>query len=328
MPLLVLRYDFRSPDFATPHADLFRAALEQVRWADEKGFDMVVVSEHHAAEDGYLPSPLVTCGAFAGATERIGINVAALLVPLHDPIRLAEDMAVLDHLSGGRVSYVCGIGYRQVEFELLGVERQGRGTRMEEQIAIMRRAWTGETFTHRGVEVVIRPTPLTKPHPMLFIGGSTDVAATRAARLGLGFFPAVGDPALAETYRAECDRLGEPQGLVMLPNTGGGFMHVTNDPERDWERIKPHAVHEAATYASWQVGPQRSEVTIDTDDPEELRRSGQYLVVTPEECLALAEERGEMGTLLFHPLMGGLDPELAWESLELFASAVLPKLRP
>lgn len=329
MPLLVIRYDFRSPPaLGAPHAELFRVALEQARWADRLGFDMCVVSEHHAAEDGYLPSPLVMCGAIAGATERIGINVAALLVPLHDPIRLAEDMAVLDLVSGGRVSYVCGIGYRDVEFELLGVERKGRGTRMEDHIRTMQRAWTGEPFEHNGTRVVVRPTPVSQPHPLLFIGGSTEVAAKRAAQLGLHFFPAVGDPALADAYRAECQRVGQPEGIVMLPNTGGGFMHVAEDPEKAWEQIKPHAVYEAKTYASWQNGPQRSEVTIDTDDPEELRRSGQYLVLTPDECVALAKERGDFGTLLFHPLMGGMSPDLAWESLQLFADKVLPQIRP
>ncbi|HEX9684007.1 MAG TPA: LLM class flavin-dependent oxidoreductase [Acidimicrobiales bacterium] len=327
MPLLVMRFDFRAPGFGATHAEQFPAALEMVKWADERGFDMAVVSEHHSAEDGYLPSPLVMCGAFAGATTTIGINVAALLVPLHDPVRLAEDMAVLDNLSGGRVSYVVGIGYRDVEFEMFGVDRKGRGQLVESHIGIMQQAWTGEPFAYNGTTVTVRPTPLTQPHPLLFYGGSTRVAAERAARLGLGFFPAIGDPELATIYTEACAAEGRDPGLVMLPNSGGGFMHVAEDPERDWAIIQRHAMHEAKMYASWQNGPQRSEVHIDTDDPAELRTSGQYLVVTPEECVDLANERGDLGTLLFHPLMGGLPVDMAWAGLELFADEVLPKIR-
>ena len=113
MPLVVIRFDLRTPAWGpvrTP--ELHAAALDYSAWADEQDLDLVVLSEHHGIEDGYLPSPLVFGGAVAGRTRRIGISVAALLVPLHDPLRLAEDIAVLDLASGGRLSIVAGIGYR------------------------------------------------------------------------------------------------------------------------------------------------------------------------------------------------------------------------
>ena len=96
-------------------------------FAETHGFAAVVVSEHHATDDGYLPSPLVLAAAIAGRTSTIPISVAALLVPLYDPVRLAEDIAVLDHVSRGRVSYIVGIGYRPEEYEMLGLDFAARG---------------------------------------------------------------------------------------------------------------------------------------------------------------------------------------------------------
>ena len=147
-------------------------------------------------------------------------------------------------------------------------------------------------------------------------------AARRAARLHAGFFPAIGDPRLAEIYNEECSRLGRT-GFVSMPG-GPGFVHVSNDPERDWARIGPHALYDAQTYASWQTPGQRSQVHVEAKTLDELKRSGVYRVVTPDECVALA---GEVGALVLHPLMGGMPPALGWQSLELFAAEVLPRLR-
>ena len=121
MAMLTLRYDLRHPPFAeTPLSAAYAACLDQCAWGEEHGFTAVVVSEHHATDDGYLPSPLVVASAMAARTNHIAITVAALLVPLYDPVKLAEDIAVLDLVSRGRVSYVAGLGYRPAEYESLG----------------------------------------------------------------------------------------------------------------------------------------------------------------------------------------------------------------
>ena len=153
------------------------------------------------------------------------------------------------------------------------------------------------------------------------------VAFVRDARLRFPFMPALGDPALAEVYRQACADAGFDQGFVVLPR-GPGFVHVTDDPERDWARVAPFALHEARTYHSWQQPGQRSQVTVDADDLEGLQKSGVYRLVTPDQCVALAEEIGSSGALVLHPLMGGMDIDLGWESLQLFADKVLPRLRP
>lgn len=329
MALLTLRYDLRvPPDLATAApVDYYGACLDQCAWADDRGFDAVVLSEHHGIDDGFLPSPLVMAAAIAGRTRRIGITVSAVLLPLHDPLRLAEDVAVLDLASGGRVSIVAGLGYRPEEFEMFGVDRRQRGVLAEEYVEVLRKAWTGEPFEHRGRTVQVTPRPHTRPHPLVLAGGSTDLAARRAARLRLPFLPAVGDPELAAAYEQECVREAYEEGFVILPHRLG-FVHVTDDPDRAWEQIGPHALYDARTYAGWQTPGQRSAVHVDASSVDDLRESGVYRVVTPEECLALADELGPTGALVFHPLLAGLAPEIGWAGLELFAAAVLPRLRP
>ncbi|HXQ20025.1 MAG TPA: LLM class flavin-dependent oxidoreductase [Candidatus Acidoferrales bacterium] len=322
MAFIGIRFDLRVPPFAaTTHADQYAACLDQCAWADQLGLDLVVLSEHHGVADGYLPAPLTLAAAIAGRTQRIRISIAAALVPLHDPVRMAEQLAVIDLASGSRVSLVAGLGYRQEEFEMAGVDRTQRGRLLEEYVGVMRQAWTGEPFEWRGRTVRVTPKPAVPP--MVLVGGSTPVAARRAARLRAGFFPSIGDPKLAEIYNAECQRVGFTDGFVSLPN-GPGFVHVSDDPERDWARIAPHALYDAQTYAAWQTPDQRSSVHVEAQTIEDVRRSGVYRVVTPDECVALAQETGR---IILHPLMGGMSPELGWEGLRLFESKVLPRLR-
>ncbi|MDQ1396368.1 MAG: hypothetical protein QOG64_1627 [Acidimicrobiaceae bacterium] len=324
MALLTLRYDMRLPDFAAGDAsDRYAACLDQCAWADKVGFTTCAISEHHGVDDGFLPSPLVLAGAIAARTTSMMVTISALLMPFHDPLRLAEDLAVLSLISEGRVGIVAGLGYRDEEFEIFGIDRKQRVAMLEESIDVLRQAWTGEPFPYRGRTARVTPRPLAPP--MILVGGSTDAAAKRAARLQLPFMPAVGDPALAEVYRAACAEVGFEHGWVLLPS-GPGFVHVSDDPERDWARIARFAQYEAATYHSWQQPGQRSQVHVDASSLDELKASGVYRVVTPDECVALAEELGPMGAIVFHPLMGGMDIDLGWESLQLFEDKVLPRL--
>lgn len=327
MAMLGLRFDLRVPEFAaTTHARQYATALDMAAWADRTGLDMVILSEHHGAPDGYLPAPLTLAGAVLGRTSRIGVNVVAVLAPLHDPIRLAEQLAVLDLCAPGRISLVAGAGYRSVEFAMAGIERGERGRLLEETVEVLRKAWTGEPFAWRGREVVVTPKPATPGGPMIMIGGSTEVAARRAARLRCGFFPAVGDPRLSQIYAEESAAVGFDAGFCALPS-GPGFVFVAEDPDSTWAKIGANALFDAQTYESWQEGPQRSAVDVPGATTwEDVRASGVYQVLTPDECIALAAD--ESGTVLLHPLMGGIPPELGWESLELFERAVLPRLRP
>jgi alkanesulfonate monooxygenase SsuD/methylene tetrahydromethanopterin reductase-like flavin-dependent oxidoreductase (luciferase family) len=120
--LFAMRFDFRNPAFArTSTADRYAAALDMAAWADRLGCVGITLSEHHGSEDGYLPSPIPMVAAMAARTTNVRFMIAALIVPLHDPLRLAEDLVVADNLSGGRVDVVVAAGYVRREFEMFGV---------------------------------------------------------------------------------------------------------------------------------------------------------------------------------------------------------------
>ena len=153
----VISFDMRAPDFGAPIIDLYRAALEMSEWADEIGFNVVALGEHHAADDGYLPSPLPMCAAIAARTERVTIRPNSLLAPLYEPVKLAEDLSVIQLLSNGRLQIVIGAGYRPYEFQMFGTRREDRKERYLEVFDVLRKAWTGEEFEYRGRKVRITP---------------------------------------------------------------------------------------------------------------------------------------------------------------------------
>ena len=112
-------------------ADLYSATIDMCAWAETRGALAAMLSQHHAVEDGYLPSPIPLAAAIAARTTTMPITVAALLLALYEPVKVAEDLAVVDLISRGRVSYVVGIGYRDEEFAMFGVDRRGRGALVE-----------------------------------------------------------------------------------------------------------------------------------------------------------------------------------------------------
>jgi len=320
-----MRFDMRAPEGGAPPAELYRAALEMAEWGEANGCLAVQVSEHHGSPDGYLPSPLVLASALAARTRKLPIQVAALLLPLHDPIELAEQMAVLDLVAGGRVSYVLAVGYREEEYAMLGRDFRARGRRMDACLEALRRAFSGEAFEFEGRQVRVLPRPATPGGPPLLLGGGSPAAVRRAARVGLGMVTQGGDPSLAALYREECARHGRAPGLFIHPPSGTvTSAFVAEDPDAAWRRLGPYLLHDARMYAAWLEGGD-AVTRSGARSVEELRaQSGPYRIFTPEEAVAYVRERG---VLLLQPLCGGLPPALAWEHLELVAKRVVPALR-
>lgn len=320
---IALRYDFRAQKAGTPRGTLWSEGFAQLAWADSIGFDRVLIPEHHGSEDGYLPSPLVFAAAVAAKTRSIRMQTFALVLPLHDPVRIAEDAAVVDLISQGRLELVVGTGYRPEEYAMFGRTLTGRVKVIEESIAVLRKAWTGEPFEWRGTQVRVTPTPVQQPGPPIFLGGVSEPAARRAARIADGFVPMV--EGVYESYRDECIKLGRDPGPPGAP-LGPVGVFVSEDPDKTWRMVAPHIAYELNSYRSW-LASSRGEEARPITDLERLRQSDHYVVVTPDECLALAEKLGPHGRLTFHPLVGGLNPEVGWESLHLFADKVMPRLK-
>ncbi|MEU5596122.1 LLM class flavin-dependent oxidoreductase [Streptomyces sp. NPDC020298] len=321
MPVTVVRFNLVEPG-ASPAAlgARYRAALEMAAYADERGVTIVQTEEHHGAENNWLPSPFVFAGAVFGATRRIAVTVSAIIGPLHDPLRLAEEIAVLDLLSGGRLVTVAGIGYRPEEYALFDVDWKRRGRLQDELLETLLRAWTGEEFEYRGRTVRVTPRPLTEPHPMLLVGGSSKAAARRAARLGLPFFPSAHLPELDSYYKEKLVEYGT-EGWTMMPAAETPLLHIAEDPDRAWAEYGGHFLHEARTYASWQSAGTRSAVRSAATTVEELRAEGVYRILTPQECVAQG-----LDNLVLHPLAGGMPVAEGWRSLRLFAERVVPAL--
>jgi alkanesulfonate monooxygenase SsuD/methylene tetrahydromethanopterin reductase-like flavin-dependent oxidoreductase (luciferase family) len=322
----ILSYDMRAPSFGAGRRELYAAALDQVAWADELDFDLVGLGEHHCAEDGYNPSPLILASAMAGRTRRIRFRTSVLLAPLYDPIKLAEDLAVAQLVTGGRIIAGIGAGYRPVEFESFGRRLEDRWQAMGEICELLRQAWTGEPFEFRGRRCHVTPKP--EPPPPILLGGSSPAAARRAARIADGWFPPL-DPELWTPYREECLRLGKPDPGA-YPKQGPIFLWVTKEPDRDWERLLPHLRHQIESYSRWTeeafgrpAGPY-----VEGLSAEQLKQSHAYRVLTPEATLELAESLGSDGVLYLSPLLAGIDPELSWQMLRLYEREVHPHLRP
>jgi len=186
-----LFFDLRSRPGAATHSEMAAAAIEMCRWADAlPGANSTVgFPEHHGSQDGYLPSPIVMASAVAGATRRMRITVI-LLVPFYEPIRLAEDLAVLDLVSEGRVTVVAGAGYVPFEFSMLGVDPATRGARLEETVEFLKVAWQGEELEHRGRRMRVTPRPFHDGRPVLMMSGSSKAATRRAARVAPNWRPA------------------------------------------------------------------------------------------------------------------------------------------
>ncbi|MXW62228.1 MAG: LLM class flavin-dependent oxidoreductase [Acidimicrobiaceae bacterium] len=313
--MFILRFDFRlGPQSDATMAELYGASLEMCEWGEANGAMMAMFSEHHSASDGYLPSPIVMAAAAAARTTSLSINVGALLALMYDPVKLAEDMVVLDHLSAGRVSYTVGLGYRAEEYAMFGVDSSRRGVLMDEHLDVLKRALAGERFDWRGRSVHVTPEPLTPGGPMIAYGGGTVAAARRAGRRGMMLFPQHGDPALAEAYDQAALEAGNPTGMCMSPGTGSPTsLFVSDDTDAAWQELGPHLLHDAVMYKEW-MGDAASASASNATTVDELRtQNGAYRIATITEARQL---RDQYGALSLQPLCGGIPPETAWPYLK------------
>ncbi len=313
--MFIVRFDFRlGPRSDTSMADLYAAALEMTEWAEANGAMMAMFSEHHSSPDGYLPSPLVLAGAAAARTSTLPIGVGALLALMYDPVKLAEDMIVLDHLSRGRVSYTVGLGYRPEEYAMFGVDTATRGIRMDEQLSVLTRALAGERFEWQGRTIEVTPTAFTPGGPPISYGGGTPAAARRAARLGMMFLPQHSDPALADAYDEAALEAGNPTGLCLSPGAGSPTtLFVADDIDAAWAELGPHLLHDAHMYAEWMGDDASLSVSRATTVDELRAENGAYRIVTIDEARAL---RDQYGVLSLQPLCGGIPPATAWPYLQ------------
>jgi alkanesulfonate monooxygenase SsuD/methylene tetrahydromethanopterin reductase-like flavin-dependent oxidoreductase (luciferase family) len=312
--LPVLRFNF-----ASPHGDprtqgeMIRAAVELAQWGESRGIMTVSVDEHHATGHGWSCNPVLAAGMFLAGTSTLIVSVDCALGPLWNPVRLAEDIALVDNMSRGRLHTTVGLGYRASEYAALGLDFSQRGPLMDSLIERMLSVWS-EIGSY------------TRPHPPLYIGGGARVTARRAARFRLPLSLADYLPDVADHYRELCAESGLAPLIIMPGPINRGMIYLHEDPDQAWAELGEHILWEAVTYGGWS-SDQRSLMHLPgVKTLDEVRASGRYRFLTPDELIAEVRAAPDYGPLVLHPLVGGMPIDEAWKSVHLLADKVLPAL--
>ena len=322
-----LWYDFRNPTQWQQPADRFyRDTLAQIADAESLGFDSVWLTEHHFCDDGYTPSPLVLAGAIGAGTRRMRIGTNLMLLPLHDPVRMAEDAATLSLATGGRFDLGVGIGYRELEFDQFGRKLSHRPSLMEEGVEIIRGAWSGEPVDFHGKRfdvngVRITPAPVIKPD--LLLGGMAEPAIERAARIGDGFL-CTGGIGL-DIYAEALARQGK-EGKAVL----GCWAIIAEDPEAEAAKVGEHVLYQTNEYIRWGAFGPPSETPL-FETAEAAIENGLYELWDAELAVArlsqLAKDFPMISDIHFWAQFPGEPLESGAARMRYIAENVLPRLR-
>jgi probable F420-dependent oxidoreductase len=339
-----LLFPFRNPPAkAVPWPRLYRDHLQLAVDADELGYDHVWLTEHHFVDDGYSPSLLPIAAAIAARTRRIRIGTFVLLLPLHDPLRVAEDAATVDIISDGRLDLGLGQGYRVGEFVGFEVSRKERGPRLEEGAEVIRRAWTEEGLTFHGrftsiTDVTLAPKPVQKPHPPIWIAARGPKSIDRAARHG-HHLAGTGGADQQQMYDEALRRHGrrpEEHDIVQLRT-----VFVAETVEKAWDAAEAGIHHMWTYYGRWFTEardlPGDEGFGAEIPPVGKLRHAetaalfGEPLIVgTPEDAVRMIEDyrkRTRVTHLCMATALPGVEPEKIRTSLELFAKEVIPHFR-
>jgi alkanesulfonate monooxygenase SsuD/methylene tetrahydromethanopterin reductase-like flavin-dependent oxidoreductase (luciferase family) len=326
-------YDFRNPQqWQRPAPELYAQTLDIIAWSETVGFDGAWVPEHHCAEDAYIPSPMMALAAIAARTKSIRIGSGIALAPLYHPVRFAEDCAVLDILSNGRVEMGLAIGYRRRETEAYGVDFSKRGSRFDEFLEIVRQLWAGETVSFEGKHFTVKNAQVIPQSPRgqipLYIGGFADKAMERVAKYGDGYF---GNGELSDLYLEKLRGQGKDPASARI-RIPGLFVTVAEDPEKAMEELAPYYHHVNNTYSAWMNEDQ----ALGLDDPalksmslEAFKTSGILQILTPDQAIAKFKKMQARMPLDHFMMMRppGLPADRFVEYAEVFANKVIPAFR-
>lgn len=321
-----LWYDFRNPGAKQPFERLYRDSLDQIVWAETLGFDSVWLTEHHFTDDGYSPSPLVVAAAIGSRTQRMRIGTNLLLLPIADPIRLAEDAATLSILTEGRFDLGVGLGYRELEFDYFGRSIRHRPSLMEEGVDIIRQAWSGEQVHHQGKRFDvsgIAVTPLPEQLPRLLMGGMAPPAIERAARLGDGFLSTGG---IGHDIYAQALSDSDQQGAIFAGHWG----IIAKDPEKEAALVGPHALYQSNQYISWGAFGPPDETPLFPDADAALTNGLYELHDASSAVTALSEmllAYPQIKDVHFWAQFPGESVETGSVRIEYMANHVLPQVR-
>jgi alkanesulfonate monooxygenase SsuD/methylene tetrahydromethanopterin reductase-like flavin-dependent oxidoreductase (luciferase family) len=325
-----LWYDFRNPAaWRVPFGEMYAAYLDQIAKAEGQGFDSVWLTEHHFCEDGYTPSPLVLAAAIGARTSRMRIGTNLMILPLHNPIRIAEDAATLSLLTGGRFDLGVGIGYREDEFAAFGRELKYRPSLIEEAIEIIRRAWAGGPIDFTGKRFSVGHLPIAPAPeipPRILMGGMSEPAIDRAARIADGFLSTGGIGEDLYTAALERHAGSGRTGAVIA----GHWAIISPDPKAEAELVGPHVLYQANEYIRWGAfGP--PETTPLFKDADEAIANGLYELwdadTAVENLSSLLDRNPLISDIHFWAQFPGEPIAQGQRRIDYIAAEVLPRLR-
>ncbi|HYB41562.1 MAG TPA: LLM class flavin-dependent oxidoreductase, partial [Candidatus Methylomirabilis sp.] len=263
--------------------------IAEAQLAEASGFDSCFFGEHHQDKDGFLPSPLIVATAVAAQTRRLRVGTSVILLPLHHPVRVAEDVITLDLVSKGRVVLGVGIGYQPADFRAFSIPMEHRVALFEEGVEIIRKCWAGEAFSFRGKhytleDVQIRPRPFQQPAPPLWIGASVPAAVRRAAVLADAF---VGTPStsldsalrLVTAYRNAAREAGRAARVVMMRDAWVARTRAEADAVYGPEVMAAYRYYWQHRLSEFRDIPPGTEFSLDNLAPDRL------ILGDPETCV-------------------------------------------
>jgi alkanesulfonate monooxygenase SsuD/methylene tetrahydromethanopterin reductase-like flavin-dependent oxidoreductase (luciferase family) len=337
-----LLWPFRNPEWArVPWEKLYRSHLDLIVDSEKMGFDDAWLTEHHFIDDGYSPSLLPIGAAIAARTHRIRIGTFLLLLPLHNPVRVAEDTATLDLISGGRFDLGVGLGYRVGEFDDQGIPARERSGRMQESLTIVRELLSGEAVTIDGKynrlrDIRISPPALQRPHPPIWVGGTVPKSIERAARMGLHFL--AGGPGFANVYDDALRENGRDPDDFHIATLQPTYVAPTR--EQAWQLAARPLRYMATAYRQWTdeaKGVSDPEQAAALPPIDEIIRTqsmdffGEAVFVgTPEDVIEQIEDcrsRSRLTHLVCGMALPGMPPDQIRAGMELFARQVIPHFR-
>jgi alkanesulfonate monooxygenase SsuD/methylene tetrahydromethanopterin reductase-like flavin-dependent oxidoreductase (luciferase family) len=328
-----LTTDFRNPlDSGRTTATVYADIIDHMVWAESIGFDAAYIFEHHFTGDSYIPSPLIAATAIAARTKRMRIGPDIAILPLYDPVRVAEDGAVLDVISNGRLDFGVGLGYRPDEYAGYGLTLDTRGARANEALQIIRHLWQGETVTFHGKHfnvdsAKLAPRPVQQPNPPIWVGGFSKAAARRAAKYGDGYI-GPSNKAIYELYLQELRAAGKDPAIARVMG-GDMWLIVSKDPDETFATYAPHLLYWFNSYAQWFEGT-NTRPWPHINDVEELKSLRLVNIVTPEAAVTLIRERvAEVPVEMFNMMLSppGIPLSKIEDHMQLFAKEVLPHFR-
>ncbi len=326
------------PGSGKTHTELYREMLEQVVIAEDIGFESAWLVEHHFMEDGMCPSLLVTASAMAARTSTLIIGTSMYLLPLHRPVQTAEDVAVLDAIAEGRLIFGVATGYRPEEYAGYEEQPSGREKRMEEELEILIKSWTTESFSFSGQYYTVKnlsvtPKPHQHPHPPIWIGASTPGGVRRAAQWGSAL---VASPRhhineLKEHYRLYHQQLERfHKTASATPVIREVYVAETTAQAEEEAREGIMYIH-GGMYGKWaNVRPLRDDAGRVVENPDTVTfdtHRERFIIGDPDHCIREIEKyQRELGMdyLICWMHYPGADHAKTVRAMRLFATEVMP----